>query len=92
MKLPCPIVGEQQRRNYTGALVLAFAAKPMSQLAARFGAPEAVMAIVLAALCVGRAYQRQFLVAVAMMALGWAKVRHRDGATGFVRATQVWGL
>src|SRR5574343_2107581 len=23
---------------------------------------------------------------------GWAKVRHRDGATGFVRATQVWGL
>ena len=23
---------------------------------------------------------------------GWAKVRHRDGLTGFVRATQVWGL
>ncbi|MGB8882319.1 MAG: SH3 domain-containing protein [Azonexus sp.] len=23
---------------------------------------------------------------------GWAKVRHRDGATGYVRATQVWGL
>ena len=23
---------------------------------------------------------------------GWAKVRHRDGVTGFVRATQVWGL
>ena len=23
---------------------------------------------------------------------GWAKVRHRDGATGFVRANQVWGL
>lgn len=23
---------------------------------------------------------------------GWAKVRHRDGATGFIRATQVWGL
>ena len=23
---------------------------------------------------------------------GWAKVRHRDGITGFVRATQVWGL
>ncbi|HSN63569.1 MAG TPA: SH3 domain-containing protein [Azonexus sp.] len=22
----------------------------------------------------------------------WAKVRHRDGATGYVRATQVWGL
>lgn len=23
---------------------------------------------------------------------GWAKVRHRDGVTGYVRATQVWGL
>lgn len=23
---------------------------------------------------------------------GWAKVRHRDGVTGFIRATQVWGL
>lgn len=23
---------------------------------------------------------------------GWLKVRHRDGATGFVRATQVWGV
>ena len=23
---------------------------------------------------------------------GWVRVRHRDGATGFVRASQVWGL
>lgn len=23
---------------------------------------------------------------------GWARVKHRDGATGFVRVTQVWGL
>jgi SH3-like domain-containing protein len=23
---------------------------------------------------------------------GWAKVRHRDGQSGFVRVTQVWGL
>ncbi len=23
---------------------------------------------------------------------GWAKVKHRDGQTGFVRVTQVWGL
>jgi SH3-like domain-containing protein len=23
---------------------------------------------------------------------GWAKVHHRDGATGYVRTTQVWGL
>ena len=29
---------------------------------------------------------------VELAAPGWAKVRHRDGATGFVRATQVWGL
>lgn len=23
---------------------------------------------------------------------GWAKVRHRDGATGYVKSTQIWGL
>ncbi len=23
---------------------------------------------------------------------GWAKVRHRDGASGYIRSTQVWGL
>lgn len=23
---------------------------------------------------------------------GWAKVQHRDGQTGFVRANQIWGL
>lgn len=23
---------------------------------------------------------------------GWARVKHRDGATGFVRTNQVWGL
>ena len=23
---------------------------------------------------------------------GWAKVRHRDGQVGFIRASQVWGL
>lgn len=23
---------------------------------------------------------------------GWIKVRHRDGVTGFIRSTQVWGL
>jgi SH3-like domain-containing protein len=23
---------------------------------------------------------------------GWGKVRHRDGTTGYVRSTQVWGL
>ncbi len=25
-------------------------------------------------------------------AAGWAQVRHRDGATGYMRLTQVWGL
>lgn len=24
--------------------------------------------------------------------VGWAKVKHRDGATGFVRVSQIWGL
>jgi len=24
--------------------------------------------------------------------LGWAKVRHREGQSGYVRANQVWGL
>lgn len=23
---------------------------------------------------------------------GWVKVRHRDGVTGYIRSTQVWGL
>ncbi|MBL8441344.1 MAG: hypothetical protein JNK96_08990 [Betaproteobacteria bacterium] len=23
---------------------------------------------------------------------GWVKIRHRDGATGYVRSTQVWGF
>jgi len=26
------------------------------------------------------------------MAAGWAKVRHRDGATGFIKVSQLWGL
>ena len=25
-------------------------------------------------------------------AAGWAKVRHRDGMTGFIQSSQVWGL
>ena len=31
-------------------------------------------------------------LADAAPASGWVRVRHRDGASGFVRATQVWGL
>ena len=26
------------------------------------------------------------------MAAGWAKVRHRDGTTGFIKVSQLWGL
>ncbi len=26
------------------------------------------------------------------MAAGWAKVRHHDGATGFIKVSQLWGL
>ncbi len=53
------------------ALLLGLAARPLSQWAAGFGAPESVMAIVLATICVGRAYQRQFFAAIAMMGLGF---------------------
>jgi len=26
------------------------------------------------------------------MAVGWAKVRHADGATGFIKVSQLWGV
>jgi SH3-like domain-containing protein len=26
------------------------------------------------------------------MAAGWAKVRHKDGVTGFIKVSQLWGL
>jgi SH3-like domain-containing protein len=29
---------------------------------------------------------------VEVVPAGWAKVKHRDGQSGFLRATQVWGL
>lgn len=29
---------------------------------------------------------------LAPAASGWARVKHRDGATGFIHTTQVWGL
>jgi putative tricarboxylic transport membrane protein len=53
------------------ALLLGIAARPMSVFAARFGAAENVMAIVLAAVCVGKAYRKQFACALMMMALGF---------------------
>jgi putative tricarboxylic transport membrane protein len=53
------------------ALLLGLASRPLAALASRFGAPESAMAIVLAAVCVGKAYQRQFAAAMMMMALGF---------------------
>jgi putative tricarboxylic transport membrane protein len=53
------------------AVLLGIAARPMSGFAARFGAAENVIAILLAAVCVGKAYRRQFSAALMMMALGF---------------------
>jgi putative tricarboxylic transport membrane protein len=53
------------------ALLLGLAARPLSALASRFGAAESVMAIVLASLCVAKAYQRQFFPALMMTGLGF---------------------
>lgn len=53
------------------ALLLGLAARPLAGFAAKFGAPETVMAILLASLCVGKAYQRQFASAMMMMCFGF---------------------
>jgi putative tricarboxylic transport membrane protein len=53
------------------ALLLGIAARPMAGFAAKFGAAEGVMAITLAALCVAKAYRRQFGAAMMMMGLGF---------------------
>lgn len=53
------------------ALLLGLAARPLAGFAAKFGAPESVMAILLAAVCVGKAYKRQFASAMMMMCLGF---------------------
>ena len=53
------------------ALLLGVAARPMAQFAAHFGAAENAMAILLAAVCVGKAYRRQFASAMMMMGLGF---------------------
>lgn len=53
------------------ALLLGLASRPLAGFAARFGATESVIAIVLAAVCVGKAYRRQFASALMMMALGF---------------------
>lgn len=43
----------------------------MAGFAAKFGAAENVMAILLAAVCVGKAYRRQFPAAMMMMGFGF---------------------
>ncbi|QRR35615.1 tripartite tricarboxylate transporter permease [Hydrogenophaga sp. YM1] len=53
------------------ALLLGLAARPLSTMAGKFGAPETALAIVLASLCVAKAYQRQFFLALTMTALGF---------------------
>jgi SH3-like domain-containing protein len=39
-----------------------------------------------------RAEQNVLLELVEPPVSGWAKVRHRDGQTGFISITQIWGL
>ena len=38
-----------------------------------------------------QAQQNVILDVVDVTSGGWLRVRHRDGQTGFVRVTQVWG-
>ncbi|MEY4124960.1 MAG: hypothetical protein RL770_1541, partial [Pseudomonadota bacterium] len=53
------------------ALLLGLVARPMASFAGKFGAAENVMAILLAAVCIGKAYRRQFPAAMMMMGLGF---------------------
>jgi SH3-like domain-containing protein len=39
-----------------------------------------------------RVQQGVLLELVDLSAIGWVHVRHRDGATGYVRLTDVWGI
>jgi SH3-like domain-containing protein len=39
-----------------------------------------------------RAQQGVVLDLIDLSAIGWVHVRHRDGATGYVRLTDVWGI
>lgn len=54
------------------ALLLGLVARPMASFAGKFGAAENVMAILLAAVCIGKAYRRQFPAAMMMMGLGFS--------------------
>ena len=36
--------------------------------------------------------EKSVFLEVVDMAVGWAKVRHHDGAVGFIKVSQLWGL
>ena len=36
--------------------------------------------------------EKSVVLEVVDMAVGWAKVRHHDGAVGFIKVSQLWGL
>ncbi|MEO8166088.1 MAG: SH3 domain-containing protein [Betaproteobacteria bacterium] len=36
--------------------------------------------------------EKGVLLELVGMAVGWAKVRHSDGATGYIKVSQLWGL
>ena len=36
--------------------------------------------------------EKSVFLEVLDMAVGWAKVRHHDGAVGFIKVSQLWGL
>jgi len=36
--------------------------------------------------------EKSVFLEVVDMAVGWAKVRHHDGAIGFIKVSQLWGL
>lgn len=56
-----------------------------AELAAMRQAPEERAAVVL------QAHQQVALELLENTGGGWLKVRHQDGVTGYVRATDVWG-
>jgi len=36
--------------------------------------------------------EKNVILELVSMAAGWAKVRHKDGVTGFIKVSQLWGL
>ena len=38
------------------------------------------------------AAEKNVILELVSMAAGWAKVRHKDGVTGFIKVSQLWGV